>query len=220
MPDRTGKRKKREEMAKRRTPALGYYIIVTDTEKTEKNYVEGLRKSIPEALQGQIVVKVLEKETANLLEEAIYQASMHPQYGRLWIIFDRDQTKDFDKIIERAERRGVCVGWSNPCLEIWFHAYLGEMPVYAQDPAKASKACCAGFEKAYQKIKKQTYAKGDPNIYKKLCEAGDEAKAIALAEQRYAQREREKETLIPSEMDSCTTVHRLVKEIKEKCAQL
>ena len=43
MPDRSGQRKTREQLSKRRVPELGYYFIVTDTKETEQNYMIGLR---------------------------------------------------------------------------------------------------------------------------------------------------------------------------------
>ena len=41
---RAGKRKDRNQRVGTRVPELGYYLIVTDTEETEKNYFEGLRE--------------------------------------------------------------------------------------------------------------------------------------------------------------------------------
>ena len=52
MLERTGKRKSRDQTMKRRVPQFGYYFIVTDTEKTEENYILGLRDSIPKELRG------------------------------------------------------------------------------------------------------------------------------------------------------------------------
>lgn len=42
--ERNGQRKLRHSTRQLR---LGYYYIVTDTEATEKNYLEGLRASLP-----------------------------------------------------------------------------------------------------------------------------------------------------------------------------
>ena len=53
--DRNGKRRGRE-YSKRRVPDLGYYFVVTDTKATEENYLIGLRDSLPERLQGRIVI--------------------------------------------------------------------------------------------------------------------------------------------------------------------
>ena len=61
--DRKGKRVDRNSRTATRVPELGYYIIVTDTEETEKNYFEGLRDTIPEEIRGRIVIKVKETST-------------------------------------------------------------------------------------------------------------------------------------------------------------
>lgn len=42
--DRQGERRTREQRRNIRVPELGYYIIVTDTEGTERCYFNGLRK--------------------------------------------------------------------------------------------------------------------------------------------------------------------------------
>ena len=84
-----------------------------------------------------------------------------------WIVFNRDQVQGFDEIIAEAVSKGIQVGWSNPCFEIWMYAYFGSMP------------------------------------------------AIQIAQQKFEQCKREGKTK-PSEMCPCTTVHKLVGEIKEK----
>lgn len=52
-------------------------------------------------------------------------------------------------------------------------------------------------------------------MYGKLCKAGDEEKAIHIAQKKLEQCKREGKTK-PSEMCPCTTVHELMEEIKEK----
>ena len=51
-------RRDRNQRVGVRVPELGYYLIVTDTEETEKNYFEGLRDSIPSELKDRLVIKV------------------------------------------------------------------------------------------------------------------------------------------------------------------
>ena len=46
--DRTGNRKTREQRAVRRIPEMGYYLVVTDTEATERCFFNGLHDSLPE----------------------------------------------------------------------------------------------------------------------------------------------------------------------------
>lgn len=128
MADRSGNRKSRG-MRPHRRPNLGYYFVVTDTKETEKNYLEGLRNSIPKDVRDKLVMKVSRAKTSDLVDETLNLLSMHPQYGEPWIVFDRDRVKNFDSIIHDAKVNGIKVGWSNPCIEIWFHAYFGKMPM-------------------------------------------------------------------------------------------
>lgn len=210
MAERNGKRKTREQLSKRRTPELGYYFIVTDTKETEQNYMLGLRDSIPKELQGKLVIKVCKAKTVELVNEALNMASLQPQYGEPWIIFDRDQVKEFNQIISTAKVKGISAGWSNPCIEIWFSAYFGVMPTHQE-----SVSCCTGFEQKYLQATGQKYEKSDTAIYSKLCSFGDEKRAIDIAEQKYTEHQRNCRDK-PSEMCPATTVHLLVREIINK----
>ena len=208
--DRRGKRKSREQSIKRRIPELGYYYIVTDTDQTEKNYLEGLRDSIPEELKGKIVIKVTKSKTVDLVKACKEGASLYPQYSEPWIVFDRDRVKDFDNIIKNAEQSGVHSGWSNPCLEIWLYAYFGCMP-NIQD----SVSCCNRFAIEYERRTRQKYDKAEKDLYKKLCEFGDEENAIKIAQQKRRQCVGNG-LILPSEMIPCTQLDELINAIKTK----
>ena len=208
--ERNGKRKGREQSLKLRIPELGYYFIVTDTKETERNYMNGLRDSIPEELQGKLVIKVIKTETRHLVEDALNMASINPQYGEPWIIFDRDQVENFDGIIVEAEKNGIHVGWANPCIEAWFHAYFGAMPRFND-----SVDCCDKFAQTYLKKAKQPYKKNDADIYLKLIKYGNEDDAIKIAEDKWKFHISNGNST-PSEMSPCTTIHTLIKEIKSK----
>ena len=207
--DRLGIRKTREQRSTR-VPELGYYLVVTDTEGTERCYFNGLRDSLPESVKGRLVVKVFETETTNLVEKCKEQRKYDPQYRKPWIVFDRDQVKDFDSIIREAEKSGIDVGWSNPCFEIWLYAYYDKMPIIYN-----SWDCCSKFGALYASKTGIDYDKADENIYSNLIRFGDESKAITIAERSYEQR-KESGCKLPSEMWPCTKVHRLIKEIRGK----
>ena len=207
--DRTGKRKKRES-AMRRVPDLGYYIIVTDAKETEKNYLYGLRDSLPKELQGRIVIKVSTAKTDELVDSCKGQASLEPQYGEPWIVFDRDRVTRFDKIIQKARKEGIKVGWSNPCIETWFDAYFGQMHSYQE-----SKQCWYRFAETYERQTGLEYSKSDEHIYEVLNRYGDEQKAIDIAEKRL-RTHFESGVKKPSEMIPATTLHHLVDEIRQK----
>ena len=79
--ERNGKRKKRSAF-QTRVPDLGYYFIVTDTNETEANYLYGLRDSLPQELQGRIVIKVSKAKTDELVNACKEQSSIEPQFGQ------------------------------------------------------------------------------------------------------------------------------------------
>ena len=66
--DRTGNRTTREQRAIRRIPEMGYYLVVTDTEATERCYFTGLHKSLHSGIQNKLVIKVVETKTQSLIE--------------------------------------------------------------------------------------------------------------------------------------------------------
>lgn len=209
--ERNGKRKTRIELYRKRKQKLGYYLIVTDTEETEKNYFYGLKNSLPHNYQEKIVIKVVNKcKTSDLVERALDEASIHSQYVQPWIVFDRDKVTNFDEIISKAERNSVHVGWSNPCIEIWFFAYFDKMPNYT-----TSTQCVSEFCKIYKAKTELSYTKSYTDIYKKLNETGSENNAIELAKKKIMEH-RINGKLNPSDMCPSTTVYQLVEEIKNK----
>lgn len=54
--DRTGNRKTREQRAVRRIPKMGYYLVVTDTEATERCFFTGLHNNLPEDTKKKLVI--------------------------------------------------------------------------------------------------------------------------------------------------------------------
>lgn len=207
---RAGKRRDRNQRVGTRIPELGYYLIVTDTEETEKNYFEGLRDRIPAELKDRLVIKVEKAKTVKLVKRAMELNDAETQYRIPWIVFDRDRVKDFDEIIKTAEENNLNVGWSNPCFEIWMYAYFGEMPAIRE-----SYTCCDRFAEKFEKITGQKYQKKDRDIYQKLVQHGDEEKAIQIAKQCYKKCiEDGKEK--PSEMWPASMVQGLVEEILRK----
>lgn len=205
--ERAGRRKDRNKRIGVRVPEFGYYLIVTDTNETEKNYFEGLRNRIPVELKDHLVIKVEKARTDELVERALKLARQDSQYRIPWIVFDRDEVKDFDRIIRMAEKNNIGAGWSNPCFEIWLYAYLGEMPAVVE-----SHVCCDRFAEKFEKLTGKKYNKNDKKIYEKLLQSGDEESAIELAE-RYYRQHLEDGKKKPSEMLPASRVYQLVEEI-------
>ena len=208
--DRNGNRKTREQKRQFKVPELGYYLIVTDTEATERCFFNGLHQALPEEIKNKLVIKVVETKTREMIDKCLELTAYEAQYRIPWIVFDRDQVQGFDDIIAEAVGRGIHVGWSNPCFEIWMYAYFGAMPAI-QD----SWTSCSEFGRVYESRTGQKYSKSDEQLYGKLCKCGDEEIAIVIAQRKLEQCIREGK-MKPSEMCPCTTVHELVREIKNK----
>lgn len=64
--DRTGNRKSREHRKQFKVPELGYYLIVTDTEATERCFFTGLHQALSEDVRNKIVVKVVETKPSEM----------------------------------------------------------------------------------------------------------------------------------------------------------
>ena len=208
--DRRGQRKSRSAVRKLRCPQLGYYLIVTDTAETEKNYLLGLRDSLPKHVQRNIVIKVVKTDTCNIVETCIEESNRISQYSQPWIVFDRDEVTNFDEIITEASRNKIHVGWSNPCIEIWFYAYFGSMPHIDN-----SKQCCSMFLKIFKQKTENSYKKSDANIYHILSHYGNEDHACIIASRKRKEC-RQAGRIKPSDMCPCTTMDTLVKEIVDK----
>lgn len=61
--DRTGNRKTRDQRKQFKVPELGYCLIVTDTEATERCFFTGLHQALPEDVRNKLVIKVVETKT-------------------------------------------------------------------------------------------------------------------------------------------------------------
>lgn len=213
---RNGVRKDRSERMGKK-PELGYYVIVVNTKDTERLFFHGLRDSLSPELRRKLSIVVFKSKTGNMIEECKKRIEYDPQNRKGWIIFDRDQELDFDKLIVDAKKESIGVGWSSPCFEIWLYAYYGEMPVMQNaKPESASKECCKRFGEVYEKRNKVKYLKSDSNLYSNLIQTGDEERAIEIARDRFKRCLSDFKDKKPSEFDSCTSVFKLVSEIKEK----
>lgn len=69
--ERTGNRKTREQRKKVRVPELGYYLIITDTEATERCYFNELHDSLPIEIQDKLVIRVVETKTRDMIDKCM-----------------------------------------------------------------------------------------------------------------------------------------------------
>ena len=208
--ERTVELKTREKRMPSRKFELGYFLIVTDTTKTEKNYFYGLKDNLPQEIKNKLQIKVIDTKTEEMIQQCKKETGYSAQYREPWIVFDKDEVADFDKIVINSINEGINVGWSNPCFEIWLFAYFQNLPTIID-----SKICCEKFGNLFKQKTHLEYSKSDKYLYKHVSKNGDEKKAIERAKKR-------EESFIkdginkPSEMCPCTTVYKLISEIHNR----
>ena len=187
---------------------LGHYLIVTDTKKTEENYFYGLRDALSEELRKQIAIRVVKTKTQKLVDTCLDIINKESHYVQSWIVFDRDLVIDFDNIIKEALKNNICVGWSNPCIEVWFANYFGKSPSGSDSTSVVSQ-----FSRIFQQQTKIKYHKADKNLYNLLMNYGNEDTAIKVAQNRH--NSFLKSNIKPSDMLMVSTLYQLVKDIKK-----
>ena len=82
--DRIGNRKTREQRRTIKVPELGYYLIVTDTEGTERCFFTGLHQSLPEEVKNKLVIKVVETKTRSMIDKCLELTAYEAQYRIPW----------------------------------------------------------------------------------------------------------------------------------------
>lgn len=84
----------------------GAYLIVTDAEKTEKYYFEGIKNRIPDSLKNDLQIKIYSnKALSKIIDFAAEQRNKDERFRDIWLVFDRDEVKNFDKLIEEAKEK-------------------------------------------------------------------------------------------------------------------
>ena len=187
------------------------FLIVAEGTRTEPNYLRGLRDRIPESIRGRvdIDVKGCGMCTRSLVEEAQRLASQSSvEYQHIWVVFDRDDFRDFDAAIKLAKKNNFRVAWSNPCFEYWLYLHFHDCDS-ALHRAQYSSKLSVEFKRHGCP---EGYKKNMPNLYGFVTTEGSEADAIARARHALASHAKGKPC---SRMEPATTVHELVEELTE-----
>lgn len=193
-----------------RSSKLEHYIILTDAEKTECNYINGLKENLSEELRDKIEIKVINKiRPQNIVNRAVEEKNKKNNFSNVWIIIDRDEVAKFDELLNNARKNDIKVAWSNPCIELWFSAYFGDMKY-----TDTSEKCIEKFEKLLEKVSKNKYKKNNQEIYGLLIKHGNEEEAIKLA--KVKMREYFAENAKASGYNPGSTVYKLVEAINGK----
>ena len=199
-----------------RKPKANSFLIVTEGKRTEPLYFKGMQQLIKEKTGGNIEVveaPVIEIRgegcgTGKLIEitdRLVKEARII--YQNVWVVFDKDDFRDFDQAISTGEEKGNKIAWSNQSFEYWLYLHF----CYS-DSALHRDEWRAKLDEIFRKYKigGGKYRKNDTHIYQLVKDGVDTA--IANAEKQMAGYEKSGKK--PSEYDPGTTVYKLVKELK------
>lgn len=126
------------------------FLIVTEGEKTEANYLKALRNRLRLSAVDVAIVHpegtdplTLVREAARLRDErqARVKAGMEVEYDEVWVVFDLEQTHDVrrrlaDEAMALPEATTMRFARSDPCFEYW-------LLIHVEDTAAAFKDCAA-----------------------------------------------------------------------------
>lgn len=219
-------KKRRAKLQERKkellTPKPNSFLIVSEGKKTEPLYFEGLAAYINEKYgksidvekptittqgEGKCTVSLVQ-ETAKIVRNA------NIVYSQVWVVFDKDDFRDFDEAIELAEKYGFRVAWSNQSFEYWvyLHFNYADSALHRDDWVKKLSEIFKSWG-----INKAGYQKNDPEVFKLAITHGSLKTAVNNAtriEKSYDK------TMKPSQRDPCTTVHHLILELKPFISEL
>lgn len=207
--------KKRSKRANRKseykTANSESYLIVSEGEKTEPNYFNGLKKLVLDSVGGQIDIKIAGQgmHTVSLVDQAsLLNRNAGIIYNNVWIVLDKDDFSDFDEAISKAESMGFNVAWSNQSFEYWLYLHFAY-----SDAALHRKEWCKKLEEIFgkEKINSGKYDKNIKSLFDEVTSKGSIDQAIRNSKRRMADYKNGKD--IPSKFDPGNTVYCLAEEL-------
>lgn len=159
------------------------FLIVCEGEKTEPNYFRAFIERWSEVKE--VNVKGCGCSTCQLIIEAkklrekLERERMVP-FDRVWLVFDKDEFKDFNKAIADAKKEKMNCAWSNQAFELWYVLHFQYL-----DTGVDRKQYIEMIEDKVRKVLKSKtfkYEKNDVGFYQILQEHGDEDFAFKNAD--------------------------------------
>jgi hypothetical protein len=212
---RSEKKRKTEFKSKRK-----FYLIVCEGEKTEPNYFESLKKSLPRGVLEltNIDIDGTGKNTLSIIQEAKklkkkYEEKYLRKIDSVWAVFDKDSfpAKNFNNAINKGEnsRPKINCAWTNEAFELWyllhFNYYNTGIP-----REQYQKLLEKEINKA-AKISDFKYTKNSEEMFSLLNKYGSQESAISNAEKLESlYQDRSYSNHNPS-----TRVHKLIIELIE-----
>ncbi len=212
---RKERKRKTEYKSKRK-----FYLIVCEGEKTEPNYFESLKASLPKGILELINIDIdgTGKNTLSIIEEAKklrtkYEKKYLRQIDKVWAVFDKDSfpASNFNNAINKGEnsKPKINCAWTNEAFELW---YLLHFNYY--NTGISRKQYQKLIEQEVNKLANRTdfkYRKNSKEMFVVLNKFGNQQNAIKNAEKL----EKLYFDKSFSNHNPCTKVHKLINELVE-----
>ncbi|MEU8244514.1 RloB family protein [Actinoplanes missouriensis] len=112
------RRENADRRGRSRRPARPRLLVVCGAARTEEQYLQGLRDSIPNRAVDIAILK-RPKDPAEVVRYAVQHARRATgDFDEIWCVFDVDEF-DIRPAQAEARRHDVHLGISNPCFEFW-----------------------------------------------------------------------------------------------------
>ena len=216
--------KKRREVRKKRDsgfrqPRANSFLIVTEGEKSEPLYLQGIVKQIKKSIGGN--VKLMEVPTFEIrgegcstcklvekTEEIVKKAKV--LYQNIWVVFDKDDFQDFDEAIVEGTKKGYQVAWSNQSFEYWAYLHF-----FYSDSALHRDEWCKKLDVIFseRKLGGGKYQKNAHDLYEQL--AYSEGLVIAIKHAKRRMSIFKGDQMRPSQFDPGTTMHLLMEDLNK-----
>lgn len=174
---RARKEAKAAKRGKEKTRSLlARFLIVCEGERTEPNYFKALNANQASVIREVYVegegcsTVALVKRTLDIKDKLERERNM--VFDRVWVVFDKDDFKDFNEAIIMAKKHKFKPAWTNEAFELWYllHFEYLDTAINRQDYIRILQRIIRNKldDKSYK------YKKKDPDIYSLLQKIGSE----------------------------------------------
>ena len=200
------------------------FLIVCEDGNTEPYYFETFKNVIPPKTiflkavgTGRSSIGVVEQailEREKLFEEA------NKTVDEVWAVFDKDDadispgnTSRFNDAFTLAQSGKIDIAYSNEAFELWLLLHFIDVTSEQAIPRAELYTNLDAAIKAIQDYENFVYEHGKTAIIDVLIKVGNETLAIERSEKLLA--EQNGKGKLPIDANPCTTVHALVKRLRE-----
>lgn len=193
------------------------YLIVCEGERTEPNYFESLKLTLPKGVLDIANLNIVGKgfNTESLVHKAIelrdkWQKEIGREIDKLWVVFDKDDfpSQAFNNAIQLCRNTPrVEAAWSNEAFEIWYLQHFEYCEASLKRKTYKDRIETHFRNKGFKNFK---YAKNRTDMYDLLIQYGNLNFAIKNSkklELTYSG------SIDYSNQNPCTTVYKLVVEL-------